>query len=449
MTSARGSRILVVDDDVHVLDFLRESLDAAGYRTDCTASAEEALRLVRQREYDLLLADVEMPGMKGTELLDVIHNEMATQLVLLMTAFGSIESAVSAVRAGACDFITKPFRIEALLLAIERALRERHMRREIVRLRAMERPDTPGDIVARSIGMQRALVAADRVAASDATVLLTGETGTGKGVVARYIHRKSARRDGPFFELNCAAVPSARIESELFGPEPEGADQYGRDRTGLLAAAGHGTLFIDEIGELTIDLQVKVLRVLETGRIRPPGSSSDVPVYARIIAATNRPLDTMVRAGEFRPDLFYRLRVIRIELPPLRERREDILPLVDVMLHDASARHDRPVLGVSASAVRRLLRHRWPGNVRELANVIERAVAFGDHDTILPEDLDLGGEGSPIGSILAEGTTRLAPLEEIERAYIRQVIDAHGGNKAAAARTLQIDRRTLYRKIEG
>jgi len=445
----RGQRILVVDDDAQVVDFLCESLGAEGYDTTGATAGDEALRLVRARPFDLLLVDVEMPRMRGTELLTTILKELPGQLVLLMTAFGSIELAVSAVRAGACDFVTKPFKIEALLLAIERALRDRRTRREVVRIRSTEPPDATGEeVVARSAGMRRAVAAARRVATTEATVLLTGESGTGKSVLARLIHRSGSRRDGPFVALGCATLPGSLVEYELFGVCRGAFADTRQDRPGLFAAASGGTLFLDEVGELTLDLQAKLLHVLETGRVRPLGSTTEAPVYCRTIAATSRSLEDMVRSGDFRSDLYYRLNVVRIDVPPLRERKEDVAPLVDLLLRRASERHGREVIGVAAHAMRRLASHPWPGNVRELANVVERAVALGEHDTILPEDLDFTSTAGDLEMLLGDATDRNASLEEVERAYVRRVLDAHGGNKAAAARVLRINRRTLYRKLE-
>lgn len=447
MSEARDARILVVDDDENVVAFLREGLEEAGFLTEGTTRPEEVPDLVLEQSYDLLLVDLEMPGMRGTDILSKVHEVLPAQLVLLMTAFGSIELAVSCVRAGACDFIAKPFRIEALVVAIDRALRERRMHREIVRLRVAQRSASTGGIVARSVGMQRALAVADRVASSSATVLLTGETGTGKSALAKYLHDRGNRRHGPFVELNCAAMPSLLIESELFGVRQGAFTDARRDRHGLFVAADGGTLLLDEIGELTLDLQAKLLRVLETGRVRPLGGTEETVVDARIVAATNRSLEAMLKAGEFRPDLYYRLNVIRIEVPPLRQRRDDILPLVDHILHEAGLRHTRAVVGVSAPALRRLQAHSWPGNVRELTNVIERAVALGQHDTILPEDLEFQAHDGDVEQMLGGAAGRQASLDEIEREYVKRIVDAQEGNKAAAARILGINRRTLYRKL--
>ncbi|MBC7174579.1 MAG: sigma-54-dependent Fis family transcriptional regulator, partial [Polyangiaceae bacterium] len=257
----------------------------------------------------------------------------------------------------------------------------------------------------------------------------------------------SARRAEPFVQLNCAAVPSTLAESELFGVRRGAFTDAREDRKGMFVAAGGGTLFLDEIGELSLEVQAKLLHALETGTVRPLGGSSEVRTKARIIAATNRPPESLLREGKLRPDLYYRINVVRIEVPALRDRRDDIVPLVDSLLAHASDKHDRPVIGISAKAIKLLLRHSWPGNVRELANVLERAVAMAEHDTILPEDLSLPGAESETSPVLGVALEQGLSLEEVERAYVQRVVDAQGGNKAAAARLLGITRRTLYRKL--
>jgi DNA-binding NtrC family response regulator len=364
-----------------------------------------------------------------------------------MSAFGSIELAVSTVKAGACDFVTKPFKIEALLFAIERAFRDRQMRREIVRLRSALPADSGGELVARSPAMRKVLETARRAARSDSTVLLTGETGTGKSAIAKFIHDSDARQAKPFLEINCAALPAPLIESELFGVRRGAFTDARQDKPGAFVEAGAGTLFLDEIAELPLEVQAKLLRALEANKVRPLGASSEVTVKARVIAATNQSLEDLLREGDFRPDLYYRLNVLRIEVPPLRERQEDIVPLVDLLLSRANARTARPVIGVAASAMKRLTAYAWPGNVRELANVIERAVALTDHDTIVADDLAFPSQENNAGALLLQGANAGMPLEELERAYVRQIVEANGGNKAAAARILGINRRTLYRKL--
>lgn len=448
MTTAKEKRILMVDDDAAVVEHLCESLGSHGYDVTGITSAIEALAKVKQREFDLVISDVEMPDLRGVDLLRGILDAKPTQLVLLITAYGSVEMAVAAVQAGACDFLTKPFKIEALLHTIERAFSERMLKREVVRLRAALTPsDAPRSVVAKSAAMRRVLDLARRAAGSSSSVFITGETGSGKSILARFIHDHSQRREHPFVQLNCAAVPPTLAESELFGVRRGAFTDAREEREGLFVAAGRGTLFLDEIGELSLELQAKLLHVLETGTVRPLGGTKEVATKARVIAATNRPPEDLLRGGSFRPDLYYRINVVRIEVPPLRERKDDIVPLVDVLLAQVRAKNERPIIGISAPAIRRLVKYSWPGNVRELANVIERAVAMADHDVILPEDLDFPDAGPNATGGLGVAVDDGLSLEEMERAYVQRVVEAQGGNKAAAARILGITRRTLYRKL--
>jgi DNA-binding NtrC family response regulator len=442
----RTLRLLVLDDELSVVEFLRDSLVERGFEVEGHTSPATALERLDGSRFDLVISDMQMPGLHGTDIVSAVLKRQPEQLLLLMTAFGSIELAVAAVRAGACDFIAKPFKIEALVFAIERAFRDRAMRREVVRLRSTASIDESGTVVARSHAMRTVVERARRAAGVDATVLLTGETGTGKGVIARFIHDTSTRKTRPFHHVNCATVPPSLMESELFGVRRGAFTDAREDRLGAFAAAADGTLFLDEVGELPIDTQAKLLHALESGRVRALGATSDTPFRARVIAATNRPLEELLRQGRFRPDLYYRLNVIRIELPPLRERRDDIVPLVDAMLRRV-ATSPRGVLGVSAAALRRLMTYAWPGNVRELGNVIERAVALTEHDILLPEDLELSPGVDEFEMMLASAVDGTIPLEELERTYVLRVLEQRKGNKAETARVLGIDRRTLYRML--
>lgn len=442
-------KLLILDDDPGVVDFIGESLVEQGFDVETHIEPEKALERIKADAFDLVVTDIQMPGMRGTDVLVSILRHRPNQLVLLMTAFGTIELAVAAVRAGACDFIAKPFKIEALVFAIERAFRDREMRREIVRLKA-QAPDTGmGSLVAKSPRMKAVVNMARRVADLDSTVLLTGETGTGKGVIAKFVHDSSARRHRPFQHVNCASLPATLMESELFGVRRGAFTDAREDRPGAFVAAADGTLFLDEIGELSLETQAKLLHALESGRVRALGATSESPFRARVIAATNRPLERLLRDGLFRPDLYYRLNVIRIDVPPLRERREDIVPLVDLVLGQVTDRHRRSLIGISVSAMKRLVAYSWPGNVRELVNLVERAVALCDHDTLLPEDLDFTAADRGLDALLAESAHASVPLEELERVYVRRVLESRGGNKADAARVLGINRRTLYRKLLG
>lgn len=440
-------RLLVLDDERAVVDYLCESLAAEGYDTLGMTSPVDALARIKTEVFDLVITDVEMPGLRGIDLLAAILEAKPSQLVLLITAFGSVEMAVQAVQSGACDFLTKPFKIEALLHAIERATSERMLKREIVRLRAaLAAPEDATPILAKSVAMRRILDMARRAAGTSTSILMTGETGSGKSMLARFVHECSPRRGAPFVQLNCAALPPSLAESELFGVRRGAFTDAREDREGMFVAAGAGTLFLDEIGELSIEVQAKLLHALEEGAIRPLGGNSEVRTKARVIAAMNRAPELLLREGKLRPDLYYRINVVRIEVPPLRDRRDDIVPLVDSFLTRMCDQHQRPLIGISAKAMKLLVQHPWPGNVRELANVIERAVAMAEHDIIMPEDLDLRSSAGGTSTLSASVENGLS-LEEVERSHVQRVLDAHGGNKAAAAKTLGITRRTLYRKL--
>lgn len=397
MSARVQASLLVVDDDAGVVDFLSEMLGERGYRVRGLTSPRQALDAVRAESFDLVIADVEMPELRGLELVTALQRIPSAPPVLLMTAFGSIGLAVQAVRGGACDFLTKPFPIEAMYEAVARALRERQVRREVVRLR---QPSSPADqsehrvLISGSTAMMRALELARRAARTDSTVLLTGETGTGKGMLARYIHEQSGRARGPFIAVNCAALPTALVEAELFGVHKGAFTDAQRSREGLLLAAAKGTLFLDEIAELPLDSQGKLLHVLESGSVRPLGTTAEVHVTVRLLAATNQPLDMLVQEKRLRADLYYRLNVIRIEVPALRERPEDIPVLIDYFLAQTCERLGRELVGISAAALAKLQSYSFPGNVRELANLIERAVALTEHSALLPEDIDLSEEVS-------------------------------------------------------
>jgi DNA-binding NtrC family response regulator len=440
-------QLLVVDDDESVVDYLVEMLNDHGFITHGVVTPQDALAWVEDVDYDLVIADVEMPDMRGLDLMKEIHTRKPDQLVLLITAFGSIDLAVQAVRAGACDFVTKPFPIEALLLAIDRAFRERQMHREIVRLRSAVSHSEPTGLVARSPAMRRVLDVARRSGLTDSSVLLTGESGVGKGAIARFIHDQGSRAKRSFVQVNCAALPATLVESELFGVRKGAYTDARCDRPGLFVEASGGTLFLDEIAEMPMETQPKLLQVLETGKVRAVGGSNEVPVNIRVIAATNLPLEEAMRERHFRPDLYHRLNVIALEIPPLRQRLEDLEPLIDHFLQQANTKMGRAVIGIAAEARRWLLSYTWPGNVRELANRIERAVALTDHDSLVLEDFSLTARPLPSEDILGAIALQEIPLAHVERAYVQQVLTHVQGNKARAARILDIDRKTLYRKL--
>lgn len=445
MTGAR--ELLVVDDDPGLVEWLVEDLGERGFRVEGLTDPRAALERVGERAFDVVISDVEMPGMRGLELVGAIHRRRADQLVVLITAFGTIELAMKCVRAGASDFLAKPFTIDALVATLERTVRDRRMRREVVRVRPPSERPVSGALVADSAAMQRVIAIARRAAATGSTVLLTGESGAGKSAVARVIHDASARAAGPFVQVNCSALPASLVEAELFGVRRGAFTDAREDRKGIFALADGGTLLLDEIGEMAVEVQPKLLLALETGAFRPVGGGAETRFDVRLVAATNRPLEEALREGRLRADLYHRLDVIRLDVPPLRDRIADIPGLVDQWLHRLAPRAGRTVLGVSEEAMRWLCTQPWPGNVRELGNAIERAIMLSDHDVLLLDDFASGTETRAEEDLLERAAAQGIDLAELERRYIRLVLERCGGNKAKAARILGIDRSTLWRKL--
>jgi len=371
--------------------------------------------------------------------------------VIMMTAFASIETAVASIRAGAYDFVTKPFDPDDLVMTIERALGHRALREEVKRLRRAVSELQPFDeMVGESAAMQKMYQVIARVAESEATVLVTGESGTGKELVARALHSRSTRSAGPFVAINCAAMPESLLESELFGHVKGAFTDARAARPGLFSRATGGTLFLDEIAEMPMGMQAKLLRALQERMVRPVGGDTEVPFDTRIIAASNRDLEREVEQKRFREDLFYRINVVHIPVPPLRMRENDALLLAQTFLQRAQARGHGRVVGIKSAAAERLAAYPWPGNVRELQNCIERAVALAQFDHVGVDDLpERIGRYKPT-RIALENTdpATFLPIAEVEKRYIGQVLDALGGNKTSAARVLGVDRRTLYRWLE-
>jgi DNA-binding NtrC family response regulator len=447
--NSRG-RILVVDDDREMCRFLAETLGEEGYAVDAVQDGASALNLFAQSHFDLVISDLKMPRMAGTELLRRLKEIDPECPVLLLTAFGTIESAVDAMRAGAFHYLTKPFHTVEMLIQVERAMEGRTLREELKRLRTeVQARDRLNNIIGRSEAMQKVFETVAQVSDLFANVLITGESGTGKELIARAIHFNSSRATGPFVAVNCAAIPETLLESELFGYVRGAFTDAKKDRRGLFQEAGGGILFLDEISEVPLSLQAKLLRVLEDKEIRPLGANQTEKVDTRVLSASNRILDDMVRQGTFRPDLYYRLNVIRIELPPLRERREDIALLVDHFIRKFSDSARRKVTGIQEEALTALKNYSWPGNIRELEHTIERAVLLGRGSTVgiddLPPQLAACGESAVVlGAALARQLT----LRDLERDYIGKVLQTTQGNKTEAARILGVDRTTLYRKLE-
>lgn len=440
-------RLLVVDDDRAIVDYLLEMLNANGYSVCGESDPQNALRRIEAEAFDLVISDIEMPGLRGLDLMAAIHAIKPEQLILLMTAFGSIDLGVQSVQAGACGFVTKPFSLGSLLAAIDKAFKDRSMHREIVRVLPPQKLSAPKALVADSPNMQKILQIATRAAQIDSPVLLTGESGVGKGALARFIHEHGARRDGPFLQINCAALPFALVESELFGVRKGAFTDARENRAGLFVEAEGGTLFLDEIAEMPLAIQPKLLQALETGKVRPVGANSESAINVRIIAATNQPIEKALRDNVMRADLYYRLNVIRLDIPPLRERASDIDRLVDHLLQNAQTKFRRQIRGISAEALRWIRAYTWPGNVRELANILERAVALTEHDTILLEDLAQATQLPNDDTTLSHAMNKSLSLAELEMTYIHRVMAMTQGNKVQAAKILGIDRGTLYRKL--
>ena len=442
--------ILLVDDDRAMTSILARVLEAEGYNVQTANSGSEALALIRQAAPELVISDLRMSGMNGHQLQYEIKRLCPDLPVVIITAFGSIETAVESMKRGAFDFITKPFTNNELIIVVSRALEDRQLRQELRRLRG-ELARTYGleNIIAASPKMLELLEIVPRIADSPASVLLTGESGTGKDLVARALHFCSRRAAAPFVPINCAAIPDNLLESELFGHLQGSFTDARMNKTGLFQAANGGTLFLDEIGDMPVALQAKLLTVIESKRLRPLGATAEIAVDFRVVAATNSDLEAATATGRFRADLYYRLSAIVLHLPPLRERREDIPLLVKHFLARAAAEANRPMPEIAPDASERLLHYPWPGNIRELQNALQRAFILCRANRIERTDLPAKIAGTEASDrITDEALSRRLTLDQLEREYIRNVLVSVSGNKTEAAAILGIDRKTLYRKLE-
>ena len=431
-------RIVVVEDDRELREFLGEAVADAGYEVALFPNAEQArAALVGGANADLVISDLVLPGMRGQELLRELRTHRPELNVVIITAFGAIDSAIELVKAGAYDYLTKPFGTDELLLVIDRGLNESRLRREVARL-SRARHEAPPGFVGASRALQEVYGLIGKLAKSPLPVLITGESGTGKELVARALHHASGRR--AFVAVNCAALPENLLESELFGHVRGAFSGADRDKPGLFEAAHGGTLFLDEVAELPATLQPKLLRALEAGEVRRVGATEPRTVDVRVLTATNRDIEQRVSDGAFREDLFWRLNVLHIHVPPLRERPADIPLLAE---HFAAGRRIAP------DAMALLAAHAWPGNVRELRNAIERAAALSATGEVHPDDLPRRiVDVARAASVVSEASRRHLSLRELERTYILEVLRSTGGNKTRTAEILGLDRRTLYRKLE-
>jgi two-component system response regulator HydG len=444
------AKVLVVDDDQATCRMIEVGLKSAGHEVALARSVEAALETARSFEPQVVLTDLNMAGASGIDLCRQLGEGWPDVPVVVITAFGSLDTAVEAMRAGAYDFVTKPFDLEGLTLVVARAAQHHRLSGEVKRLRAaVGQAGWGDDIVGQSPPIKELRAMLERIATTEATVLITGETGTGKEVAARALHQHGKRRSGPFVAINCSALPQALLESELFGHLRGAFTDARANRTGLFVQAHKGTLFLDEIGEMPLETQVKLLRALEERKVRPIGADAEVAFDARIIAATNRDIEEAVHEGKFRQDLLYRLNIVHVALPPLRARGGDVLLLAQHFVTHFAAEGNPGVVGISKAAAEKLLSYSWPGNVRELRNAIERAVALTRFDHISAEDLPAHIRTFEARHVVVAGDNleELVSLEEVERRYILKVLQAAGGNKSLAAKQLGVGRRTLYRKL--
>lgn len=450
------ARILVVDDEEDLALSCKRLLDSKGYDTTTAGDGAAALEIIGQEPPDLVLTDLKMPRLDGMELLRRVKGEWPEVQVVLMTAFSTVEDAVAAMQLGAADFVPKPFSPAHLSIVVKKVLEGRDLRRENERLRQQLGHQYSFDnIIGKSASMLQIFEAIKKVADTHVSVLVTGASGTGKELIARSLHYNSARKERPFVPLNCGALPEQLVESEIFGYEKGAFTGAMRAKNGLLEEAHGGTFFMDEVGELPMPLQVKFLRVLEDGRFRRLGSTDEREVDVRLVCATNRDLEEQVAAGDFREDLYYRINTFTIDIPPLKERADDVPLLANHYLALSAERSGRPLEGISPEAMALLRAHEWKGNVRELEHVIERAAILADGPQILPADLpqQLQGGGAAAGGghdyyldlPFKEAKDRL--IDDFELRYVRAILKQYGGNISRAASHSGIDRRSLHRLL--
>ncbi len=446
-------RVLVVDDEFGMLEVCRDTLaTVAGVEIDMESSSERAAVKLRERSWDLLIADIRMPGVSGLELLEIGRRQDPELPVLMMTAFPTVDTAVEAMKCGAADYIVKPFLPDDLRATARRLLNERRLRDENALLsQSLERRYAFGDIVGGSMAMRAVFDAIERVAATDVDVLVTGETGTGKELVARSVHQRSRRQQGHFVPVDCGAIPGDLLESEFFGHERGAFTGANARRLGLVEFAARGTLFLDEIDHLPLNLQSKLLRALQERRIRRVGGSEELDVDVRVVAATSANLEEEIRKQTFRPDLYYRINVVRIELPALRQRPDDIPVLVAHFIERYTREIGHEMVEIDREALEVLTTYAWPGNVRELQNVIKRVLVFSRRPEIRVEDLPdeiVAGAGISSGDMHGYFALREQHSNAFERSYLEQLLHVHGGDVAGAAAEARLPRGTLYRLLK-
>jgi len=438
------SRVMIIDDEASQREMLAGFLQKKGYDVRTAGSGAEALDEYTDYFAPLVITDMKMPGMDGLELLARLKEINPSVQVILLTAYGTVETAVSAMRRGAFGYLTKPVNLEELHINLDKAAEQSRLiaENDLLRRTMSDLKDFP-ELIGESEPMMRVKSMISRVALSDSSVLITGPSGSGKGLVAQIIHQASPRRAEAFIQLNCASLPETLLESELFGHEKGAFTGADRRRVGRFELADGGSIFLDEIGDMPAPMQAKLLRVLEDGSFEPLGSERSKKVDARVISATNRPLDELIEDGQFRRDLFFRINTVGIDLPPLRERREDILALAEHFLTQCAGKMNREIRGFSESAAARLLAYDWPGNIRELQNVIERSVVLSVDDVIRDEDIP--GLSGDVG---AGQPVRLVSLAEMEKEHIEHILRTENWNMQRTAEILGIHRNTLRQKIK-
>jgi DNA-binding NtrC family response regulator len=448
-TKKENHKLLIVEDDAHLRDTLTTFLSRAGYEATSAHDGREALELLDKELPDLVLTDIHMSGMDGLELLAEIKARYPETVVIMMTAFSSIDTAVEAMRRGAEDYLSKPLQLADAQMSVERALERRSLRTRVAQLETQARDRYQfSQIIGKSPVMQRVFQIIERVAPTNATVLISGRTGTGKELVARAIHFNSPRAGKPLVDINCGALPEQLVESELFGHVKGAFTGAGESKKGLFETAHGGTLFLDEVQSLKPDLQAKLLRALQERVIRRVGGRENINVDVRVAAATNQDIAEAVKKGEFREDLYYRLNVVGIMLPPLRERREDVPLLIDHFLKRYAEENHQEPRHFSNEAIRLMLSYDWPGNVRELQNAVEHALAIGLGPSLTIADLPMSISGMTSNTGAPEPVGEGRTLDEVERRHILRILEETGGNHLRAAEILGIHRRTLYRKLE-
>jgi DNA-binding NtrC family response regulator len=442
-------KILVVEDEVRMRNLLKKILTKQGLSVQTSPNGMDALKKLEETPFDVIITDIKMPEMNGMELLKTVKETRRDVYIIIMTAFGSIDSAVKAMKKGAYDYITKPFKMDEITIVVQKAIEEKRLRCEVESLRKEVRGRYKFDnIIGKSKAMQDVFELIKRVSNSKSTVLICGKSGTGKELVAKAVHYNSPRKNGSFVPVNCSAIPETLLESELFGHVKGAFTGAIATRKGLFEEANGGTIFLDEIGDISPAMQVKLLRVLQEREIKRVGGTENIKIDIRLVAASNQDLEEALKRGEFREDLFYRLNVITITLPELKDRQDDILLLANHFLKKYTQGDVDEINSISKKAMSLLINYNWPGNVRELENVIERAVALGTHRELLPDDLPANIRNGKKPFAIKDTLDESATINELERDHIARVLKKARGHKVNTAKILGIGRKTLYRKLK-